>query len=546
METRSSILCPADRDEAKFNGSQKSATPIPGTRGVTGRRSGGRAGRTAKRQSIASQTFDAAWRHWKNPYTPIEQFSADQIEAIHTASLKVLRETGVKVLSPEARAIYASAGMTARDDEVICFDSDLLLELISKASSQVALHGRGADRNVTVGGPHVGICTVGGTPNFSDLEDGRRPGTLESHDNLCRLAQSFDVIHMIGSLAEAQDIAPSIRHLTVTRSVVSLTDKVPFVFFRGAQAVADAYEIIRVSHGLTQEEFSRTPVCFSIANSNSPLQLDLLMCGGIIDAAKAGQMMVLTPFTLAGAMAPVTLAGALVLQNAEALAGLALSQIVNPGAPVCYGSFTSNVDMKTGSPAFGTPEYTKAAFASGQLARRYGLPLRSSGVTASNAPDAQATYETQMSLWGALMGGANMILHGAGWLEGGLTVSAEKFIIDIEMLQMFAELFKPVDLNTETLGVDAIAEVGHGGHFFGTQHTLDRFETAFYSPLLSDWSNFENWQDKGSVDSTRRANKIFRETLSTYEPPELDPARLEEIDEFVARRISEGGADIDK
>jgi trimethylamine---corrinoid protein Co-methyltransferase len=513
---------------------------------VTGRRSGGRAGRKAKRQSIASQTFDASWRHWKNPYAPIEQFSADQIEAIHMASLKVLRDTGVKVLSPEARAIYAGAGMTIRDDDVICFDSDLLLELIARASNQVVLRGRGADRNVTIGGRHVGICTVGGTPNFSDLEEGRRPGTLEAHDNLCRLAQSFDVIHMIGSLAEAQDVAPGIRHLAVTRSVVTLTDKVPFVFLRGAEAVADAYEIIRVSHGLTQEEFSRTPVCFSIANSNSPLQLDLLMCGGIIDAAKAGQMMVLTPFTLAGAMAPVTIAGALVLQNAEALAGLALAQIVRPGAPVCYGSFTSNVDMKTGSPAFGTPEYTKAAFASGQLARRYGLPLRSSGVTASNAPDAQAAYETQMSFWGALMGGANMLLHGAGWLEGGLTVSAEKFIIDIEMLQMFAELFKPLDLDAETLGVEAIAEVGHGGHFFGTQHTLDRFETAFYSPLLSDWTNFENWRDNGSVDATRRANKIFKETLSAFEPPELDPARLEEIDDFVARRISEGGADIDK
>jgi len=256
--------------------------------------------------------------------------------------------------------------------------------------------------------------------------------------------------------------------------------------------------------------------------------------------------MILTPFTLAGAMAPVTLAGALVMQNAEALAGLSLAQIARPGAPVSYGSFTSNVDMKTGSPAFGTPEYTRAAFASGQLARRYGVPLRSSGVTASNAPDAQAAYEMQMSLWGALMGGTNILLHGAGWLEGGLTASAEKFIMDIEMLQMFAELFKPVEVSEDTLALDAIADVGHGGHFFGTAHTIERFETAFYSPLLSDWSNFENWTERGSKDAASRAHQIYKDTVAAHEPPPLDPARLEEMNAFIARREAEGGADIEK
>ncbi len=351
------------------------------------RRSGGRNARVAKRQSAAQRTFDHAWRRWENPYRPIEQFSADQIEAVHEASLKVLRETGIKILSPEACGIYAKAGMDVSGEGIVRLDPDHLLDLIANAPGEVTLHGRGDGRDVTIGGRHVGVCTTGGTPNFSDLDRGRRPGTLSSLDDLCRLAQSFDVIHLIGPFVEPQDIPTKLRHLHMTRSVLTLTDKVPFVFFRGTEAVADAYEIIRIAHGMTAERFHNTPVCYSIANSNSPLQLDHLMCRGIIDAAMAGQMMVLTPFTLAGAMAPVTLAGALVLQNAEALAGLALSQIVKPGAPVCYGSFTSNVDMKTGSPAFGTPEYTKAAFASGQLARRYGLPLRSSGVTASNAPD---------------------------------------------------------------------------------------------------------------------------------------------------------------
>lgn len=511
---------------------------------MSARRSGGRSARVARRQSAAKAQFDAAWRQWKNPYPPIEQFSADEIEAIHLASLTVLSETGIRVLSPEAREIYAGTAMQIVDDDVVRFDPDHLLALIDKAPGEVTLYGRGPDRNATIGGPHVAVCTTGGTPNFSDLDGGRRPGTLASLENFCRLAQSFDVIHMIGPFVEPQDVPTNVRHLSMTRSVVTLTDKIPFVFFRGTEAVADAYEIIRISHGLTPEEFRNTPVCYSVANSNSPLQLDHLMCKGIIDAAKAGQMMVLTPFTLAGAMAPVTLAGALVLQNAEALAGLALAQIVRPGAPVCYGSFTSNVDMKTGSPAFGTPEYTKAAFASGQLARRYGLPLRSSGVTASNAPDAQAAYEMQMSLWGALMGGTNLLLHGAGWLEGGLTASAEKFIMDVEMLQMFAELFKPIEVSEATLGVEAIADVRHGGHFFGTQHTLERFETAFYSPLLSDWSNFENWRDNGAVDTTQRANRIFKDTLAAYEAPPIEQSRLEEIDAFIARRTAEGGADI--
>ncbi len=505
-----------------------------------------RRGRTAKRASSAIKTFDQAWRQWVRPYPPIEQFSADEIEAIHEASLRVLRDIGIKVLNDEARALYVSAGMAEHEDEVIRFDPDALMEIVSKAPSTVTLFGRREGREVVIGGQNIGICTTGGTPNFSDIKQGRNPGTLEALDNFCRVSQSFDVIHMIGPFVEAQDIPPNIRHFAMTKSVLTMTEKVPFVFFRGTEAVADAYEMIRIAHGLTPEQFTNTPVSYSVANSNSPLMLDLLMCRGIIDAAKAGQLMVLTPFTLSGAMAPVTLPGALAQQNAEALAGICLAQIARPGAPVCYGSFTSNVDMKSGAPAFGTPEYVKAAFASGQLARRYNLPLRSSGVTAANAPDAQAAYETQMSLWGALMGGTNLLLHGAGWLEGGLTASAEKFIIDVEMLQMFAELFKPVEVSEATLGVDAIADVGHGGHFFGTQHTLDRFETAFYSPLVSDWSNYENYTERGSVDTAQRAHKIFYDTVKAHEPPPMEASRLDEMNAFMDRRIAEGGADIDR
>ena len=506
-------------------------------------RTGGRSNRRAKRSQKPAS--DQAWLQWVNPYPPIQQFSEDEIEAIHDASLRILRETGVKVLHEQARERYRSAGMQVTG-ELVRFDSAALMELIAKAPCIITLNGRGGARQTKIGGPHISICTTGGTPNFSDIEIGRQPGSLQHFDNLCRLAQSFDVIHVLGPLVEPQDIPVNLRHLAMTKSAVTLTDKTPFVFFRGAEAVADAFEIIRLANGVDHDTFNNNVYCYSVANSNSPLQLDALMCQGIMAAAEAGQLMILTPFTLAGAMAPVTLPGALALQNAEALAGIALSQITRPGAPTCYGSFTSNVDMRTGSPAFGTPEYTKAAFASGQLARRYGLPLRSSGVTASNAPDAQAAYETQMSLWGALMGGTNLLLHGAGWLEGGLTVSAEKFIMDVEMLQMFAELFKPVPVTPESLAVDAVADVGPGGHFFGCQHTIDRFETAFYSPLLSDWRNFENWRDTGSVDATQRAHEIYKSTLNDFEAPSLDAGRLEAINEFISRRTNEGGANIDR
>ncbi|TPW11204.1 MAG: hypothetical protein FD127_3348, partial [Acidimicrobiaceae bacterium] len=224
---------------------------------------------------------------------------------------------------------------------------------------------------------------------------------------------------------------------------------------------------------------------------------------------------------------------------AEVLACAALTQLVRPGAPVVYGSFTSNVDMRSGSPAFGTPEYTKAAQASGQMARRYQLPFRSSNTTASNAVDAQSTYESSMSLWGAVMGGANLVNHAAGWLEGGLTASFEKLVIDAEMLQMIAEYLRPLEVNDDELAIEAIIDVGPGGHFFGSPHTIQRYEHAFYSPMVSDWRNFEAWSEAGSVDATTRANRIWKQLLAEYEAPPLESAIDEALVEFVARRKEE-------
>jgi len=282
-----------------------------------------------------------------------------------------------------------------------------------------------------------------------------------------------------------------------------------------------------------------------VINSSAPLRLDTPMLHGILEYSARNQVICMTPFTLAGAMAPVTLAGALVEQNAEALAGITMTQVVRPGAPVIYGGFTSNVDMQSGAPAFGTPEYMRTAMIGGQLARRYNVPYRSSNVSAANAVDAQAAYESVFSLWGAIMGGVNMLMHGSGWMEGGLHASFEKAILDAELLGMVEAFLDPVAVDEDALAFSAMEEVGPGGHFFGAQHTQSRFRTAFHKPILSDWRNYETWEEAGSPQAPEKANRIWKAMLTAYEPPPMDPARREELDAFVARRVEEGGVPTD-
>jgi trimethylamine---corrinoid protein Co-methyltransferase len=304
----------------------------------------------------------------------------------------------------------------------------------------------------------------------------------------------------------------------------------------------DGIEMAAILMGWSLDDLARSPMMMGVINTNSPRQLDVPMAEGLIALAEHGQVAIVTPFTLAGAMAPVSLAGALVLQHAEAMFGIALTQIVRPGVPVMYGGFTSNVDMKTGAPAFGTPEYAKAAQASGQLARRIGVPFRSSNTTAANALDAQAAYESMMSLWGSLMGGAHLVIHGAGWMHGGLTASFEKLILDAELLGMMQAYFRPIPVTPDALSLDAIAEAGVGGHFFGTAQTMAQYETAFHPPMLSNWDSYPNWLAKGAEEAPARANRVWKELLSTYEEPPLDPGVREALETFVARRKSEGGA----
>jgi len=509
--------------------------------GTRRRRPGGRGGDRIRKASGSS------YLNLTNTRRHTELLSVDQIEAIHNASLTVLEEIGMDIMLPEARERMKAAGaqVTPGSDRVR-FDRGLIMDMISSVPKQFTLHARNPTRNVEMGGNNLVFAQVASAPFCSDLQGGRRTGNQKDYRDFLRLAQSFDIIHATGGYpVEPVDIHASIRHLDCISDLIKLTDKPFHAYSLGQQRNTDAIEMARIGRGISHERLERECSLFTIINSSSPLRLDGPMLQGIIEMSSRNQAVILTPFTLAGAMAPVTVAGALVQQNAEALCGIAFTQMVRRGAPAGYGGFTSNVDMKTGAPAFGTPEYMKAVIAGGQLARRYGFPYRTSNTNAANTIDAQAAYESVFSLWGVIEGGGNFVMHSAGWTEGGLTASFEKFVLDVDLLQMVAEFLKPLDVSEDALALDAIRDVGPGGHFFGTPHTLARYETAFYSPLISDWRNNETWVEAGSPTAFERANKIYKETLSHYERPPIDPAIEEELDAFVARRKEEGGVATD-
>lgn len=503
------------------------------------RRGGRRAGR-----GEATGLRQLPWKQPRIPFPPVELVSADELERVHDASLTILEEIGMDVLLPEAREIFRAAGAKVESGgQRVRADRCLILEAVAKAPERFTLHARNPAHDLEVGGDVLIFSQVASPPNCSDLERGRRPGNRADFQDLLRLAQAFNIVHLIGGYpVEPIDLHPDIRHLEALRDIYTLTDKVTHSYSLGWKRIRDGIEMARIARGVSREQLEREPSLVTVINTSSPLRLDAPMAAGIIEMAKAGQGVIITPFTLAGAMAPVTVAGALAQQNAEALLTIALSQLVRPGAPVIYGGFTSNVDMKSGAPAFGTPEYMKAVLVGGQLARRYRLPYRTSNACAANAVDGQAMYESVLSLWAVVMGRGNLVKHAAGWLEGGLTASFEKFVIDCDTLQMVATFLEPLEVDEASLALEAVREVGPGGHYFGCAHTQARYRTAFYAPLVSDWRNFESWREAGSPDAARHAHRVFKEVLAAYEPPPMEPAIREELDAFVARRIAEGGA----
>jgi trimethylamine--corrinoid protein Co-methyltransferase len=476
------------------------------------------------------------------PYDPIRVLSDDQVEAIHQAALGVLASQGLRVLDDRARGLYRGAGATVVED-MVRLDPGLVAERLATVPSRFTLAARNPMKSLRFGGQDLVFSSVGGPAYMMDLVGGRRTGTFAEMCDFLKLIQVLNVVQQEGGGPfEPLDLPAHTRHLDIYRAQIGILDKSWQTQTLGHARTMDGIEMAAIAFGIPVQDLHRTPILMGIINTNSPRQLDIPMAEGLIALAEHGQVNVITPFTLAGAMAPVTLAGALVMQHAEAMAGIVLTQIVRPGVPVMYGGFTSNVDMKSGAPAFGTPEYAKAAQASGQLARHVGVPFRSSNVTAANAVDAQAAWESQMALWGSIMGGAHLIEHAAGWMHGGLTASFEKLIIDAEMLQMMQAYLTPIDTTPAALAAETIAEVGPGGHFFGTAHTMERYETAFNAPLVANWDSWTTWVERGSVDAATRAAQLWPQLLAGYEAPPLDPAKAEALDDYVARRKAEGGA----
>ena len=502
-----------------------------------------RSGRRRSKDKATPQITQLPWRQPQINFPPLELISADQLETIHLASLEILKDIGMEIMSPDARQLLRKAGVDIDEStDLARFDPDMIEETIKTAPATFRLHARNPEKHLEIGGNYITNGCVSSPPNASDMDNGRRPGNTKDFKNLLRLSQYFNIIHLIGGYpVEPIDRHVSTRHLLNTRDMITLTDKAISGYCLDRNAIRDVIEMTRISRQLSHEQLDSEPSLFSVINTNSPLKFDGAMLEGILEMSARNQVICVTPFTLAGAMAPVTLAGALAQQNAEALVGMAMTQLVRPGAPFVYGGFTSNVDMKSGAPAFGTPENMKASVVGGQLARRYNVPYRTSGVSASNTVDAQAAYETVFSLWGTTMGGGNIIKHAAGWMEGGLVASYEKLILDVDLLQMVSQFLDPIIVNDDTLGLDSIRDAGIGGHFFGTAHTQERYKEAFYAPIISDWRNFENWQENGSPQSWEKANKVWKQALELYEEPDIDAVMLEELDAFIAKRVEEGG-----
>lgn len=511
---------------------------------MTAKRHRRRSASPRDREANAHLIPQLPWQQPRNPTPPMKLLSDDQIEAIHTASIRVLEELGIELMSAEARQLFREAGAEVDDATgMVRMDGALIEDLISTAPTEFTLTSRNRAKRLIFGGDYMAFGLVAGPPSVHDRINGRRSGNMKDYENFTRLAHHFNAIHIIGNqVCAPMELPANSRHLDTYNANLTLSDLCFHSTAIGKGRAMDGINMMALSRGMTLDEMADDPGVTTIISVNSPRRFDGEMADGLLAMSRHGQAVAVTPFTLMGAMTPVTLAAGLTQQNAEALFGIALTQLARKGAPVLYGSYTSNVDMRSGAPAFGTPENTKANIASGQLARRYGLPYRASPTNASNAADAQAAYETQMALWGCTLGHTNLFYHAAGWLEGGLCASYEKLVMDVEMLQQMIAFLDPIEVNEAELAFEAMKEVPTGGHFFGSSHTMERYATAFYQPLLSNWANHESWELAGAKDTTMRATDIWQQALREYEQPEMDPANREALDAYIAKRKEEIGS----
>ncbi len=452
---------------------------------------------------------------------------------------RIVSELGIEFLHPEALAVFEDAGQNV-DGELVRFDPDWILEQVAKAPPEFDLQARNPERNVHIGGRHMVFSAVYGCP-FVREADERRDATYDDFQNLVRLAQAFPQHDSPGgTICEPNDRPLDSRHLDMVFALLTLSDK-PFMgSVTSGPNAADTIAMAEMVFG--RESLEQAPAIISLINVNSPLRYDDRMLSALLEYARAGQATVITPFLLMGAMSPVSIAATLAQQVGEALAGIALVQTLRPGCPVVFGSFLSNTDMQSGSPSFGTPESAVGLLCTGQIARHYNLPFRGGGaLTSSQVVDAQAGYESMMSLWPTFLAGTNFVMHSAGWLESALVSCYEKFVVDVEQLRMLHAAFEPLRIDEEALAYSAHQEVGQGGHFLGAAHTLERFRDCFYRPLVSSTENFERWKKNGANDTAARANEIWKKTLEEYEKPPIDADLEAELKAFVDRRRKELG-----
>jgi trimethylamine---corrinoid protein Co-methyltransferase len=470
-----------------------------------------------------------------------EILSEDALETLDRGWRRIVSEIGVEFQHPEAIAQFRTAGQQV-EEQVVKLDPEFVLEQVGLAPRSFELQARNPRLSVPIGGDAMVFAPVYGCP-FIRIGVERREATMDDFENLVRLAQSFPELDCSGgTICEPNDRPLDSRHLEMVYALMTLSDK---PYMGSVTSGPNAVDTIRMTEILFggREAIEETPAVISIINVNSPLRYDDRMLSAMLEYNRANQPVIITPFLLMGAMSPVSIAATLAQQIAETLAGVALAQLVRPGAPVVFGSFLSNTDMQSGSPSLGSPESAIGLLCGGQVARRYGIPWRSGGgaLTSSQTVDAQAAYESMMTMLPTFLAGANLVMHAAGWLESGLVSCFEKFIVDIELLREMHEVFKPLDISDETLAFSAHDEVRHGGHFLGAAHTLERFRDCFYRPLLSSTENFERWKRLGARDATARASEIWRAQLEAYEQPPLDDEIRSELADFVSRRRTELG-----
>jgi trimethylamine--corrinoid protein Co-methyltransferase len=477
---------------------------------------------------------------FRNTMPRYEILSEEAMATLDRGWRRLMTEIGVEFMDDRALDLFRQAGQRV-EDKTAFLDPDWVLEQVAKAPREFDLQARNPANSIHVGGDSMAFSAVYGPPFVRDGEV-RRDGTMDDFRNFTRLAQSFAVLDSAGGvITEPNDTPLDSRHLDMTYALQTLTDKIYMGNVVSGANAADTIAMTEILFG-SRESIEETPAIISLINCNSPLRWDDRMLEAQFEYSSANQPVILTPFILMGAMSPVTIPAALVQQIVEALSGIALSQLIRPGAPVVFGSFLSNIDMQSGSPTFGTPESGIGLLCTGQIARHFGLPFRTGGgLTSSQVPDAQAGYEALMTMMPTFLAGANFVMHSAGWLEGGLVAGFEKFVIDAQLVEMLQHEFTPLEIDEDSMAFGAHEEVGHGGHFLGAMHTMERFRTCFYRPFLNSSDNYERWMRNGAKDTAARATDIYKKKLEDYEQPPLDEAIREELEAFVVRRRAELG-----